>query len=301
MKKLLLALVFAGFATCANAATCFWVGGTGSWSTANTASWASGTGGTGGTCAATGGIPKQAADTATFDGASGGGTVTVDTTINGVTLTTITMGAFTGTLDFSVNNPTITLSNQFSVTGTGVRTLKLGSSTINLTAANAAIWDATTVTNLTFNAGTSNITWQPSSFGANSNFNTGGLTYATITLGSTSFGTAVNVQNNGPTVAHLNLVGALRVFLPTMTISNAISWAGTSAGLIVVLNSTAGPTPSTVTLSATGNTMAWTALGGITFATNAPVASNSFNLGNVTNATINNPVTVAGGSRCIGC
>lgn len=299
MKKLLLALVLSAFASYANAATCFWVGGTGSWSTTNGVSWASGTGGTASTCAATGGIPKQAGDVATFDALSGGGTVTVAANMSGTTFATITMGAFTGTLDFSANNPTITLTSGFNLTGAGTRTLSLGSSTIHLTGVNAFVWDATTVTGLTFNAGTSNITLIPASFSGKATIVTGGLTYSTITLGPTTSTTNIALNTNGSTVANFVLNGPLVLFIPSMTISNAISWAGTASSPIVIQNSTSASI-STVTLSAAGNTINWAAMGGVTFATNTPVASNSFSLGNVANATINNPVVGGGGGHIIG-
>lgn len=274
----------------------FWVGGAGTWDNATTTHWATSTGGAGGAA-----VPA-ATDTVTFDGASGGGTVTVAATINGTnTLNTINMGTFTGTLDFSVNNPTITITAAFNVAPSGssaVRTLSLGSSTINLTGVNAFVWDATTITGLTFNAGTSNITWQPASFSGKATIVTGGLHYSTITASAASFGTVFALNTNGSTVDNLVLTGPLLLFLPTMTITNAISWAGTSSGPLVIQNATSAAI-SAVTLSAAGNTIAWAAIQGITFATNTPVASNSSSLGNVTNATINNPVIGGGGAGAV--
>lgn len=300
MKKLLLAFALFLLPISAEAANRFAVCTTTcTWDGASTAMWSATTGG------ATGASVPGSADAVILDAATCVGgttcTVTVNTT---VTVQSITMGACTAAttgciLDFSVNNNNATLSVNFSITGTGTRNLKLGSGTFSLTGVNSAVWDATTTTGLTFNAGTSTITWQPSAFNGNSNFNTGALTYATITLGGAGFNVPITLNNNGATVGNLNLVGPLRVNLPSMTISNAIAWAGTSSGLLNILNSSSA-TISTITLNAGSDTIAWAAMGGLTFATNTPVATNSFNMGNVINATITNPSVGGGGGHIIG-
>lgn len=272
----------------------FWVGGTGTWDNSTTTHWSASTGGAGGAS-----VPV-AGDVVLFDGASGGGTVSVNAAINaGNSLASIDMTAFTGTLDFSSGNPTITLTgNGFQITGTSSRVLTLGSSTIILTGTNAAVWNATTITGLTFNAGTSNIVFQPGILGGGINVNVGTLTYATMTFGPVNFATTIAVQNNGATFTTLSISGPIILQLPNLTITNAVNWAGTAANLITVRNTLAG-TASTVTLSAAGGTASWLAIGGITFATNSLTASNSFNLSNVTNATITNP-SVGGGGAVIG-
>ena len=125
----------------------FWVLGTGTWSSLNLVNWSGTSGGAGGSS-----VPG-AADTATFDGSSGGGTVTPD---YNMTVTSITMGAFTGTLAFNTNNVSPTMST-FSGSGTGARTLSMGSGTWTLTGNATTIWNLSTITNLTFNAGTSTV------------------------------------------------------------------------------------------------------------------------------------------------
>ncbi len=115
----------------------FWVGGTGTWNATDTTHWAASSNGAGGDP-----VPV-AADDVTFDASSGGGTVTVQITVNVLSLT---MGAFTGTLDFT-NFPSPTLGS-FSGTGTGTRTLKMGSGTWILTGT-GTIWTTATTTNLT--------------------------------------------------------------------------------------------------------------------------------------------------------
>lgn len=94
----------------------FWVGGTGNWDAVTTTNWAITTGGAGGTA-----VPV-AGDVVTFDGASGGGVVTMTTSPN---VASIFMGAFTGTLDGNGQSPVMT--TQFSCNGSGTRTLKMGS------------------------------------------------------------------------------------------------------------------------------------------------------------------------------
>jgi len=89
----------------------FWVGGTGTWDASTTTHWSATTGGAGGVS-----VPGVA-DTVTFDANSGGGTVTPSVDI---AVSTITCGAFTGTLDWSINNNNVTCSS-FSGSGTGVR------------------------------------------------------------------------------------------------------------------------------------------------------------------------------------
>src|ERR1700688_4568565 len=115
MKRLALGLIFLFLVIVdASAATRFWVGGTGTWDSSTTTNWSASTGGAGGAS-----VPGSS-DTVTFDGASGGGVVTVN--FGGtITLQSLTTGAFTGTLDFSVNNNSVTLTtgNGFNNSGTG--------------------------------------------------------------------------------------------------------------------------------------------------------------------------------------
>ncbi len=62
----------------------------------------------------------------------------------------------TGTLDFSANNNSPTMQT-FNGSGTGTRTLNMGSGTWNLTGNATTIWTTATTTNLTLNRGTSTI------------------------------------------------------------------------------------------------------------------------------------------------
>jgi len=142
----------------------FWVGGTGNLDGSTTTNISATSGGSGGASY------PVAGDTLTFDGSSGGGTVTFTAALS---ITTLTMGAFTGTIN--TNGQSVTVSGTFSGTGTATRTLTLGASAIS-----CGTWLFATTTNLTFNANTSTITVGASTFSG------GGLTYATVTGGSTA-------------------------------------------------------------------------------------------------------------------
>ncbi len=132
----------------------FRVSGTGTWDATTTTGWGSASG-----TADNSSVPG-AADAVTFDGSSGGGTCTVNTT---VTVQSIAMQAFTGTLDFSANNNNVTLSansNAFNCSGSATRTLKMGNGAWTLTTTNASgqnVWNIGNTTNLTFQANGSTI------------------------------------------------------------------------------------------------------------------------------------------------
>lgn len=124
----------------------FWVpGGTGIWTAIDTLNWSATSGGAGGAS-----VPGSG-DTATFDGSSGGGTVTVG---YDPSVISITGGAFTGTLDFSTSNPTM---QTFSFSGAGTRTLNYGSGNWTVTGNNTTVWTTQTTTNLTTVVGTATI------------------------------------------------------------------------------------------------------------------------------------------------
>lgn len=247
------------------------------WNNSNTTMWST----TSGVAIPAG--PPAAADLVVFDGASGGGTVTVAATINGSnTIAGLTMGAFTGTLDFATNNPNLT-TIFVSLTGTGTRTLNMGSGTWTLNNSAAQdMWDATTTTNLTFNKNTSTIL---ANFTFPTNFRAGGLSYNIITVGaSPSNGSALTFIGNS-TFATFNITAPSYVrfnFSTITTITNAFTWIGGSGNNIINIGTAVTGTPATITTgSGTTNTATWAAFNGITF---TPVggstltATNSFDL-----------------------
>lgn len=299
MKHLKYLLIAIGLliASQADAATCFWVGGTGLWSTANGVNWSSSTGGAGSTCAATGGVPKQAADTATFDGASGGGVVTVDSTMNGTSLTQIVSGAFTGTLTFATNNPSMTMV-QWAGSGTGTRTISMGSGTFTFTGGNST-WDFSNVTGLTFNPNTSTIIFSGNQ--SNRTFIMGGKSFNIVTVSSSATnGADFTFSSAGtPTIATLNLTSPVAIVLPvSMNITNAFNWTGSSATSPIIIQAPpASGANSTITTASGTATCAWCVFIGVTGAGGATFnATNSFGYNN-SGITVTGP---SGGGHIIG-
>jgi hypothetical protein len=269
----------------------FWVGGTGTWDGSDTTHWAATSGGAGGQS-----VPGSA-DTVTLDGSSGGGTVTVNTTVNVVSLT---MGAFTGTLDFATNNNNVTLQT-FNGSGTGTRTLNMGAGSWTITAATgSAVWDLSTPTNLTFNCNTSTLTFT----GLNGYIiETGGLTYNNVTIGAKT-GSAGTQLAGGGTIANLAITapnyiqGALNV---TFTLSNAPTWVGTSATPLIITNNTyVNTVPVTFAISAGTPSLTWCVLRGVKFTGSVGTANNSLSGGEVTGITVNPPSGSGGGCRIAG-
>lgn len=177
----------------------FWVGGTGTWDASDTTHWSGTSGGAGGQS-----VPGSG-DTVTLDAASGGGTVTVATDFN---VTSITMGAFTGTLDFSANNNSPTMQT-FSGTGTGVRTLNMGSGTWNITGNGTTIWNTATTTNLTLTgSGIVNCTYSGGTGTRTFGLGTGGAGFTQFPSVSISAGTDTFRFSAGTTpVTSINYTG----------------------------------------------------------------------------------------------
>lgn len=266
----------------------FWVGGTGTWDGVDTTHWSGTSGGAGGQSA------PGSSDAVTFDGSSGGGTVTVNTT---VTIQSLTCGAHTGTLEFSANNNNVNLSaaGGLNASGSGTRTLNLGNGTWSLTGTqavggNSNVWNIGTTTGLTFNANSSTIVLSGSSAGSRT-FAGGGLSYNTVTFDANAGGGSLIISGTN-TFATLNINGPNNVVFPsgaTTTITNAINWAGTSSAPIGVSSSTE-TTRATISTASGSPTMAWAGLhlmtgaGGATF-----TATNSLDLGANTGITITPP------------
>jgi hypothetical protein len=275
----------------------FWVGGTGTWDNADTTHWAATSGGAGGSS-----VPASG-DTVTLDGSSGGGTVTVAATFNASnTLTTLTMGAFTGTLDFSANNPNITLSNAFSGTGTGTRTFNMGNGTWTINGTSGNLWDFSTVTGLTFNANSSSLVFGGTPISGRT-FVTGGRTYNSVSISSAASQQVSFTISGGPTIATLSLT-APGYFIfsagTTVTITNAFNWAGSSSSSAFLLSSaSANGTAATISVASGSPTISWAAIQNITFSGGATfTATSSYDLKGNTGITITGPT--GGGSRVIG-
>jgi hypothetical protein len=272
----------------------FWVGGTGTWDAADTTFWAATSGGAGGQS-----VPTSA-DTVTFDGSSGGGTVTVNHA--SLNVVSITCGAFTGTLDFSANDNNITITGTagFSGSGAGTRTINLGDGTWTLSATSGgSLWNMGTTTNLTFNANGSTIAFTGNATSASiRGFLGGGLTYNVFSISAGAAGVNITGAN---TFATLNAAAPTTLIFPasvTNTITNAFTWTGTSGAPIGV---TCGSTSAAATISvAAGSpTVTWGAVRNMTFAGGATFAANSsLDLGVNSGITITAPV--AGSAHVIG-
>ena len=194
----------------------FWVtGGTGNWS--STTNWSTASGG------ASGASVPGTADTATFDASSGAGTATVD---SNVTIQTLTMTGFTGTLAFGTNS--------ISLNSTG--TVYTGATTFTVT--------GTPVINVTSTGSTSITVNTTATTEANSiSFNFTGGTYALSLTGTTSF-------RNLDFTGYAGTVGnsAISIY-GNLTVSTGMSLtAGTNAW-------TFGATSGTKTITSNGKTI----------------------------------------------
>lgn len=275
-------------------ATRFWVGGTGTWDNSDTTHWATGSGGGGGAS-----VPTSA-DTVTFDGSSGGGTVTVAATINGNnTLQSITCGAFTGTLDFSVNNPSITMGS-WSGTGSGARTIKLGSGTFTITSNAGTVWNMTSTTSLTWDAGTSTVALNSGATNNNRTFTPGILTYGTISIGANASSGILTLNDASAVYTNLSVSSPNCIVVASSaarTVTNAPTISGSSlssSGVISFIGSPLGANGIFTTASGTASFTYCafrniTGSGGATF-----TASNSVDLGGNSGITITAP-TIGGG------
>lgn len=301
-----LALAFSllvGLVGSSEAATCFAVGGSFTWdNSADAAHWSSSSGGSGSTCAATGGVPKNAADTATFDGSSGGGTVTNNVDLS---ITTIVSSAFTGTLDWATNNKNVTLSTQWTDAATGTHTVNMGNGTWTFALNNGTPLNLTASANLTLSANGSNVVYAAGSTATNGRtFASGGKTFSTVTINGTNGAGMTVTISGGPTIGTFVVSnGALVAFTAatTTTITNAIAWAGISSAPISITGT--GGTAPTISV-ASGSTIAWGYIAHVTFSNAALTATNSFDGGgnNTNGGSITAPSSGGGGGgACIGC
>lgn len=261
----------------------FWVLGTGTWDNTLTTNWA----------ATSGGAPLASApvsgDTVTFDGNSGGGTVTVNATI---TISSLTTGAFTGTIDFSANNNNINIGIvtqpagvAWIDNGSGTHTINMGNGTWSVDANINNSVVSLSGANLTLNSNSSLISIAARANG-NRTFTGGAKTFNNVTFNgaassSITFGVA------GTTISTLTLTNqAVAIFSANYTIATLS--VTSSASLPVDIRSTTIGTARTITL--TNNfTTNYLSLQDITFSGGTNTASNSFDFGNNTGITITGP------------
>ena len=241
----------------------FWVGGTATWTAANTTNWSATSGGAGGAS-----VPG-AADTVTFDAASGGGVVTVGAAYN-PSVISIDMGAFTGTLDFSANNNSPTMQT-FNCSGTGTRTLNMGSGTWTLTGNATTIFNCSTVTNLTLNYNTSTVIANYSGATGTRTFNLGNATQGQLyNLNITAGTDSVNLTGSGSVNINGDLnftgfsgtaaVGTTQLY-GNLTLNSTMTWTTQSSAItfkatsgIKTITSNGVQVNQTITLDGVGGT-----------------------------------------------
>jgi hypothetical protein len=128
---------------------------------------------------------------------------------------------------FNTGNYNVTCG-PFTISGTSTRSVTLGSSTISIGNGNTGgTWIATTVTGLTFSAGTSTITTAQSTF----TFTGGGLTYNNLSITSGGSAKSIGGANtfNNLTVAAPSSAGVTPVtFAANQTINGTLSTTGTA-------------------------------------------------------------------------
>lgn len=265
----------------------FWVGGTGTWDAADTTHWAATSNGAGGQS-----VPSTS-DDAIFDGSSGGGTVTVNTT---VTIQSLTLSAFTGTLDFATNNNNVTLSTNFTNTGSGTRTLNMGNGTWTMSGI-AALWTQAGATNLTFNANSSTIAFTGTTGTTSRRFFMGtSRTYNVVTIASSLNPTLI--QATTCTITTLTITPSNQIFLPantTLTVTTLSNITGSSS--LQTLFTQDDPNVGRCTISSANNfTGTWCGFGGVRFTGGGTFsATNSFDFGDNTGITISPPSGGGGG------
>ncbi|MGY3443704.1 hypothetical protein [Bradyrhizobium sp. USDA 4473] len=280
----------------------FWVGGTGTWDLSATTHWASSTGGSSGASA------PGSADAVTFDGSSGGGTVTPNFGGTG-TFQSIVWGGFSsGTIDFSVNNNNVTLSaSSFALNGNGTatRTFRMGNGTWSLTTTTSgvtAVWAINQSTGLTFNANGSTIVFSgnaPSGSAPRELFSVG-LTYNNITFSGAGCHMIGQAANN--ITFNLVTIGPKASLILSATNNfnfGALVTTGTASSPSGLFSDT--PTSqATVTITSGTQTFSNIALRDIAFTGGATFnATNAFDLGNNSGTTITAPS--GGGAGMIGC
>ncbi len=294
LARFALALCALLWATAVEAATCNWTGGAGNWNNSNTASWSCGH------------VPTSS-DAVVFDGSSGGGTVVVDSpnAAGSVTVQSITMTAFTGTLDFATNDNNVALSVSFTSNGSTARTLSMGDGTWTITSSNANPWNVGGTWTLNCNSSTLVITdTNPQVIAATM----GAFTYNIITLTTVPSAIAMGFSGSaGITIGTLNLGSGLTSFANgvTYTITTLNFTNGSSLSALSQVTGNGYGSASGATLSfGNATTPTWMAFRDITRAGAGSIAAtSSIDLGhNNTGAsfTITTPAAGTGGGGIIG-
>jgi hypothetical protein len=173
----------------------------------------------------------------TFNGVGGGWTLGSAINTSGFSL-----AVTNGTFDTSSSGNYAVTAGQLSFSNSNVRTINLNASTVTLSA--SSVLNSTTLTNLTFNAGTSTINCSD----GNATFAGGGLTFYNVALTSTTLNqpsiTGVNTFNNLTITGRTNVgVGVLSLSADqTINGTFTVSAGTASAYRISVISNTTGTT-----------------------------------------------------------
>lgn len=209
--------------------------GTGARNWSDSANWSLTSGGVGGQPA------PDVSSSVTMDGNSGAGTITVDSNIS---VTSLTTGAFAGTID--ATGRTIT-TGSWSGTGTATRTVNLTNATVNVTGIGSC-WTWTTVTGLTLTVTGSTVNINGT--GART-LNFGATTYATVNVTGSG---AITSGNQNATFANLTRTGTAvttdSFIVGNFTITGTLTLTGNSVSNRLMVQSSAVGTGRTVTAAA---------------------------------------------------
>lgn len=259
----------------------FWVGGTATWDASNTTPWAATTGGAGGQS-----VPGTG-DTVTFDGSSGGGTVTVNAVHS---ISSLTTSSFTGTIDFSANNNNINIgtvtaaATAWTDNGAGTHTINMGNSTWSIDSTGTLVNFAAGA-GLTLNANSSTIST---------------VARANVSRAFAGNGKTFNVVTLNGAASSVYAMSTINVVIGTLTLTNQaiLTLANnitvttlsitSSASLPVGIRSATIGAAKTITLT-NSLTPSYISLQDITFSGGTNTASNSFDFGNNTGITITGP------------
>jgi hypothetical protein len=178
----------------------------------------------------------------------------------------------------------------------------MGNGTWSLTGVNGIAWVMATITNLTWNANGSTISFPSTAITqpAARTFTGGALSYNIISVGATTSG--LTQFQSASTFATLNITAPTTVSFQsstTLTITNAINWSGSSSNQIGLFSSAAAQ----ATISSANNaTMSWVGIYNIKFQGGGTfTATNSMDMYNNTNVTVTPPAAFSsgGGRTCI--
>ena len=171
-----------------------------------------------------------------------GGSVELADALNlGFNVFTVTNGTF-DTKNYNVTAGTLSSNNS------NVRTISLGSSTVTLTAVSSVAF--TTATNLTLNAGTSQITISASAptFAGGTGLTFYNVTFSAIGVGGTATFTGTSVFNNVSVTSNASAGLISLTFLNNQTITGTLTVAGATAVRRIFLQSNTLGTPRTLTV-----------------------------------------------------